>query len=164
MGKIENLNLAPMSARKHVKSVDFHFRKGTKVKGKETDVYKCNRCQETFPPTAFHLHNLKPGGVYGLSTKCRQCQSSEVQEVKLVRKKASPRPENCDCCHKGGKKLQPDHLHGTTMFRGWLCRNCNTGIGLLGDTLEGILRSTFYLEKDRSKIIEILNGIKNQME
>ena len=55
MGKIENLNLAPMREKKHTKSVDFHFRKGTKVKGKETDVYKCNRCQETLPSSAFPL-------------------------------------------------------------------------------------------------------------
>jgi hypothetical protein len=41
-----------------------------------------------------------------------------------------------------------------------VCRNCNTGIGVLGDTLEGVLQAAIYLEKDKSKIIKILDGIK----
>ena len=57
-----------------------------------------------------------------------------------------------------------DHTHGTTNVRGWLCTNCNSGIGGLRDNLEGVLRAAIYLEKDKGKIIEIVNEIKNEME
>ena len=147
----------------NIKGISFHFRKKIKVKGKETDVYKCKKCEETLPPSAFHLHNLRPGGVYGLATKCRRCQSSEVIEINTVKKNATPKPERCECCHIEGKKLQTDHLHGSTTFRGWLCRNCNTGMGVLGDNLEGILQAAIYLENDKDKIIETLDKVYNEM-
>ena len=33
--------------------------------------------------------------------------------------------------HKHSKKIIPDHNHYTGEFRGWLCANCNTQIGLI---------------------------------
>ena len=61
------------------------------------------------------------------------------------------------------KKLQLDHLHGTAIFRGWLCRNCNTAMGNLGDTLEGMLQAAIYLENDKDKIIETLHKVYDEM-
>lgn len=40
-----------------------------------------------------------------------------------------------------------DHCHSTGLFRGWLCRRCNVGIGFLGDDIQGILEAAAYLEK-----------------
>ena len=34
-----------------------------------------------------------------------------------------------------------DHDHDTGEFRGWLCNNCNTGLGAMGDTIEGLERA-----------------------
>tara|TARA_R100000742_G_C4257386_1_gene75248 strand:+ start:391 stop:546 length:156 start_codon:yes stop_codon:yes gene_type:complete len=31
-------------------------------------------------------------------------------------------------------------------YRGWLCSNCNTGIGKLGDNIEGVQKAVDYLE------------------
>ena len=61
---------------------------------------------------------------------------------------------------KKNKKLEIDHIHGTTIFRGWVCSKCNTGMGSLGDTLKGVLQAAIYLENDKDKIIETLNKIK----
>lgn len=44
-----------------------------------------------------------------------------------------------------GKSLYVDHDHGTGRIRGLLCRKCNTGLGLLGDGIEGIERVMKYL-------------------
>lgn len=42
------------------------------------------------------------------------------------------KPESCTIC--GRKiKIAYDHNHETGKFRGWLCMNCNTAIGLLSD-------------------------------
>jgi hypothetical protein len=51
----------------------------------------------------------------------------------------------CDCCGKTDEKLQWDHCHVTHEHRGWLCHNCNTGLGKLGDNIEGVLRALDYL-------------------
>src|SRR5882672_1575066 len=56
------------------------------------------------------------------------------------------RPEVCESCGKPcSKKLAADHDHATGKFRGWLCSRCNTGIGLLGDTLESVEAARAYL-------------------
>lgn len=63
-----------------------------------------------------------------------------------------PEPPGCEIC--GGKtarkleiSLNVDHSHQTGKFRGWLCGNCNRGLGLLGDTLQSILKVAAYLER-----------------
>lgn len=64
-----------------------------------------------------------------------------------------PEPVLCECCgrhfsstDKRGYRLSLDHDHTTGKFRGWLCGDCNRGIGLLGDNLEGVRRALAYLE------------------
>ena len=47
-------------------------------------------------------------------------------------------------------------INKTLIFRGWVCGDCNSGGGRLGDTLEGVLQYAVYLEKDISKIIQKL--------
>lgn len=47
-----------------------------------------------------------------------------------------------------GKRLTKfcvDHDHETGTVRGLLCTSCNQGIGLLGDTLEGVEAAAAYL-------------------
>ncbi len=60
-----------------------------------------------------------------------------------------PAPEACECCNKpfAGRSAHLDHCHATGAFRGWLCFACNTGIGKLGDTAEGLQRALTYLGK-----------------
>ena len=58
-----------------------------------------------------------------------------------------PRPEACELCgtlSKPERGLCVDHDHVTGEFRGWLCGNCNRGLGLLGDIREGVVRALKY--------------------
>jgi hypothetical protein len=45
------------------------------------------------------------------------------------------------------KKLAVDHDHKTNRVRGYLCNNCNRGIGLLKDDVEVMKRAIVYLER-----------------
>jgi hypothetical protein len=45
-----------------------------------------------------------------------------------------------------GRRLAVDHDHETGRVRGLLCRNCNSGIGYLGDTLSRVRKAVVYLE------------------
>lgn len=59
-------------------------------------------------------------------------------------------PELCECCggeNKAGRGMCMDHDHHTGLFRGWICDLCNTGIGKLGDSIEGLEAAIVYLKK-----------------
>lgn len=61
-----------------------------------------------------------------------------------------PEPAVCECCGKPDRKaLSLDHCHETNAFRGWLCSNCNLGIGKLGDTVEALQRALDYLKRSQ---------------
>ena len=157
-----NLNTVPLRlAKQHrITDTDFHFRSdGLKIVGKKDDVQECKECHRILSLSSFTTHTLKADGAWHLHKICRECKTMIQFERRRITRNAPPKPDRCDCCHTN-KKLQIDHIHGTPIFRGWVCRNCNTGIGAVGDTLEGVLRAAIYLEKDKSKIIEILNEIK----
>jgi len=57
-----------------------------------------------------------------------------------------PRPEKCEVCGGYGQKrngITLDHNHVTKKFRGWLCSNCNTALGLVKEnpqTLEALIK------------------------
>jgi len=59
-----------------------------------------------------------------------------------------PEPRECECCGRTSKRhLALDHCHETGVFRGWLCFDCNTGVGKLGDNEQGLLRALKYLRR-----------------
>lgn len=60
--------------------------------------------------------------------------------------------DRCACCGAGhpGRGLTAwcvDHDHDTDRVRGLLCHRCNMGIGLLGDTVDGVRNAVAYLER-----------------
>jgi hypothetical protein len=45
-----------------------------------------------------------------------------------------------------------DHDPATHKFRGWICQNCNTAIGKLGDNLAGLMAAVDYLTNASTEI------------
>src|ERR1700722_2852769 len=66
-----------------------------------------------------------------------------------------PLSKICECCGRapGKRALGLDHDHDTGQFRGWLCDNCNRGIGMLGDTLLGAQHAVEYLTRAASSVV-----------
>lgn len=54
----------------------------------------------------------------------------------------------CAVCQSVDKKLQVDHDHETGLIRGLLCFDCNTSIGKLGDSVEGLRKAIDYLQRE----------------
>ncbi len=50
------------------------------------------------------------------------------------------------------RKLHLDHDHISGNFRGWLCKKCNTAIGMLGDSKEILAVAINYLENSSKKV------------
>lgn len=56
----------------------------------------------------------------------------------------------CAICGKSidllRRRMNVDHCHETKKVRGILCTGCNTGLGHLGDSVEGLNRAVEYLK------------------
>ena len=117
----------------------------------------CSKCRQSLSEDKFHKRTYKSGKV-ALQPKCKQCSSkvrskytrkhstirwklklSDAQYEQLIR------PGKCECCGSTDRRLCIDHNHDTEKPRGLLCHNCNTALGLLGDSVETILSLSRYL-------------------
>ncbi len=58
------------------------------------------------------------------------------------------KPTQCECCGQNAslKSLARDHDHKTGKFRGWLCLQCNSGLGFFQDSPRVLRRAADYLE------------------
>ena len=68
----------------------------------------------------------------------------------------------CACCQSpdpGGRsdndRFHVDHDHLTGKVRGLLCHKCNTGLGLLGDNVDGLMRAVSYLQQTSDLLMEV---------
>ena len=61
----------------------------------------------------------------------------------------SPQDSKCQYCGRVSK-LYLDHCHATGAYRGHICPMCNSSIGLLGDSAEGVRKALEYLERNGS--------------
>lgn len=95
------------------------------------------------------LHDFPRHSLYkdNLDMRCRDCIKQHSKIRKELHKNAPSKPEFCECCGKIPRKWCLDHDHKTDKFRGWLCDKCNTGIGKLGDNLEGVMKAVKFLKR-----------------
>lgn len=100
-----------------------------------------NKCISEFPKHKMYKDNL--------DMRCRQCIKEQSAIRKELHKIAPKKPHLCECCKKIPLKWCLDHDHETNQFRGWICEKCNTGLGKLGDNIEGIVNALNYLLKVR---------------
>lgn len=82
-----------------------------------------------------------------------------MESVRLRRLGMTPEQYNeslkkiqaCEICGKSiednGRGLAIDHCHTTGNFRGMLCTNCNTALGLFHDDINTLKSAIKYLRK-----------------
>lgn len=87
------------------------------------------------------------------SNLCKACYRIAKNKVRNLHKMAGPPPSTCECCGKKPsiKPLCLDHDHTTNEVRGWLCDQCNTAIGHLGDTIPDVEKALTYLKRAKEK-------------
>ena len=111
----------------------------------DTISYECRSCKEILPVTEYQVREDRSNY---RAKDCRKCTAKEAVIKNWIRKTAPPRPNQCDCCGKLMKheEFYLDHCHVEKVFRGWLCNSCNSGIGILGDTLQHLETAVNYLK------------------
>ena len=108
------------------------------------DVKICIYCKLEKNVSEFPKHSLYKDR---LDMRCKACVKTQAKIRAQLHKIAPPKPEVCDCCKTIPRKWCLDHDHETNKIRGWICDRCNTGIGKLGDTLQGVQNAFKYLEE-----------------
>ncbi|MCP3471434.1 endonuclease VII domain-containing protein [Bradyrhizobium sp. CCGUVB1N3] len=99
-----------------------------------------------------------PERVQEYSTRKERCAQRTAYQRRFYAKKLGfaecveypppPTDSKCAICHRESP-LALDHDHETGQFRGYICRDCNLGLGKLGDSIESIRRVLQYLERSQ---------------
>lgn len=108
----------------------------------------CSYCGKRKNRKSFPKHSMYKDK---LDSRCRKCVKKHSKVRSGLHKIAPPKPEFCECCGKVPHKWCLDHDHSDDSFRGWACEACNTGIGKLGDNLEGLVKAVNYLIMARNR-------------
>jgi len=133
-----------------VKQILLFSDKSVPTKNTDNNTKRCRYCKKTKPLSEFdkHCHNSD-----NLDTRCKKCRTKIFDIQRELHKTAPKKPPVCDLCGKeprlasGELRHYLDHDHKTHKFRGWLCNRCNTGLGCLGDNIDGIKNALEYLER-----------------
>jgi hypothetical protein len=120
--------------------------------------YKCESCESTFK----RKRNHKENSLYcsqdcaikkrGLKIKGNKHWNWKGGKDLRYKKKIAPRPkpDKCEVCKTPSEHFKKgicyDHNHQTGEFRGWLCGNCNTTLGLVKDNVDTLKSLIIYLE------------------
>jgi len=98
----------------------------------------CFACDQELPKSSFCRNASRTAGVQ------RQCKSCQDKYKSLRAEHQMPEGQICECCG-----VRPascfDHDKKTMIFRGWLCRGCNSGIGMLDHDVGRMGLSINYL-------------------
>ena len=111
---------------------------------------QCNICKEFKLLNNFKISNTTPRKIHYKSF-CKSCANKISKECREIRKNAPPQTEQCELCGKVCKTYL-DHDHLTLSFRGWLCNECNTGLGKFNDDIQLLQKAITYLSPN-----EIIN-------
>ena len=105
---------------------------------------QCSKCLQTKLVDEFNKHRGKNDGLY---PHCKACVKRSTAAKNSLRKQF-PLGDQTEClCCGATKPLVLDHCYETNTFRGYICSDCNTAIGKLGDTYEGVKQALIYLER-----------------
>jgi len=108
----------------------------------------CKKCDEEKEAEEYHWLVRGHRKIPVLNSRtCRSCERENARILyKIKKENPKKKDETCHSCGRGGR-LVCDHDHITNEYRGWLCEGCNTGIGKLGDTIEGLKQALAYLKR-----------------
>lgn len=82
--------------------------------------------------------------------RCKKCfYDNRKLRDRLRKENPPPKEGKCKICKSNTKKWVLDHCHKTNTFRGYICKDCNSGMGLLKDSPYVILKSLLYLIKHK---------------
>lgn len=123
----------------------------------------CKSCGRLLPIEAFERNRPNVW-----RSTCKECRAWKKTLSKKERKEYElefPRPKigddfYCKICQRTTKVQQNrdvclDHDHKTGKIRGYICNNCNTGIGALRDDIKVLARAKKWLKGTLNSIFSV---------
>ena len=117
----------------------------------------CIKCNTYLPHESFEWFS---GANTWRRPECKRCRGESRRVIDALKKCTTPQSKNhtCQISEKNLKKISlnkskhmssfvMDHDHEKKMFRGWLCHNCNSALGMLRDNPDVIMRAYKYLKE-----------------
>ena len=109
---------------------------------------QCKICHQIKPLTEFEIDRTYEGGRQLRKLTCKTCRSKQTKtRNQLLKIHKKPDRAVCPICQREREDIVLDHDHSTGEFRGWLCNDCNSGLGKFGDCPEFLWRAIEYLDK-----------------
>ena len=126
---------------------------------------RCTGCQQELDPSirrARSEKNKKGETLY--LPMCKICKPLDDKLRRDLKKNEDmkKKPLRCECCGVLDPNLQFDHCKRTKRKRGWLCRRCNCGFGMLGDSAEGLIEGLMYYQKTDPERKDVLSDVQIQ--
>lgn len=122
-------------------------RNGQNVLGTEDMEITCTKCNISKNQINFDVRWKDHFNNKILKKICTSCASFlNKTRYKLKKENINLKTEFCDCCGKKEEKLAIDHDHATKEFRGWICQNCNTSLGIFKDDINLLNKVKEYLK------------------
>lgn len=112
----------------------------------ETTGQKCTKCGETKPLGEFPRRDGPTRAPRRVCYECRNKHEAQIRQLKKVHPKPEPGP--CPICATHTEEWVLDHNHETMEFRGYICKHCNAGIGLLKDSPSIVSNALKYLNSE----------------
>jgi len=110
----------------------------------------CRVCLTEKDESSFDKHHCAPKS--GYKRICRQCKAMQSAIIyRLKRQHSVPAlGAACEICGVRHERLCLDHDHVTQELRGFLCGNCNKGIGMLQEDPAILGHAIEYLLANRA--------------
>lgn len=120
---------------------------------------ECATCDEVYPATDDFFYTRKTSNGRDFKTICKFCTDVRNRKNKLktfgldewsFNQEIKKRDGKCDICAQpcaSGTSLCIDYNHKTGKRRGFLCRTCNSALGLYKDSPDLLRRAAEYLEE-----------------
>lgn len=107
-------------------------------------IKECRACHIQKPFDEFPFFSTKEAG---RKNTCRSCSQhlSQIRK-KLKSQNRAPLPGPCPICGQHTDAWILDHCHFTDVFRGYICNNCNLGLGRFNDDARLLKRAINYLD------------------
>ena len=126
-----------------------HQRGNMTVLGSIDEQRVCYQCKETKNILEYSTVNKDNFSRAYTKKICNTCVRKNQRIIRRLKKLYEPmKPDNCMLCKDRSDVLEIDHCHVTGNFRGWICKNCNTGLGKFLDDSEFLIRAIEYLHKE----------------
>lgn len=131
------------------------------LRTEEPDVWivQCNYCNQEHAQSSRQIKNnsksrecefFKPSNWSGLDREDNIMRKQYGISMKQFNELFEFQDGKCGICmtelNQNRRRTNIDHDHETGKVRGLLCSGCNTGLGQLGDNIEGLKKALYYLE------------------